>query len=223
MCIKTLLILLVEGPAWLPLINCSLVGWSEYQGVRGFSGAVSLSGKGLVVPFGASGGERGMPWGIDSWDNGVCCLDADRPGLGGLVGDWARLTKSNPNELDSLSDSGIWWLLNGARVDCVNFISFAGNQVSSNFTSQEISKCWWAASQNWYHLDPGSYLTKIISQLLGSSLCLLGVSNTAGAALWALDYTLYASQIGVTQVHFHDGIGYKYNFVSFTFIHPCHL
>lgn len=40
-----------------------------------------------------------------------------------------------------------------------------------------------------------------------------GVSNTAGAALWALDYTLYASQIGVTRVHFHDGIGYKYNFV----------
>ena len=40
-----------------------------------------------------------------------------------------------------------------------------------------------------------------------------GVSNTAGAALWALDYTLYASQMGVTRVHFHNGIGYKYNFV----------
>jgi hypothetical protein len=40
-----------------------------------------------------------------------------------------------------------------------------------------------------------------------------GVSNTAGAALWALDYVLYASQIGISRVHFHEGIGYKYNLV----------
>jgi len=38
-----------------------------------------------------------------------------------------------------------------------------------------------------------------------------GVSNTAGAALWALDYTLFATQIGISRVHFHEGIGYKYN------------
>lgn len=44
-----------------------------------------------------------------------------------------------------------------------------------------------------------------------------GVSNTAGAALWTLDYTLFASQIGISRVHFHEGIGYKYNLVcSFT-------
>ncbi|KAJ7089061.1 glycoside hydrolase family 79 protein [Mycena epipterygia] len=36
-----------------------------------------------------------------------------------------------------------------------------------------------------------------------------GVSNTAGAVLWTLDYALYASQIGATQVYFHEGIGYK--------------
>lgn len=41
-----------------------------------------------------------------------------------------------------------------------------------------------------------------------------GVSNSAGAALWALDYILYASQIGISRVHFHEGIGYKYNLVS---------
>lgn len=40
-----------------------------------------------------------------------------------------------------------------------------------------------------------------------------GVSNTAGAALWALDYTLFASQIGISRLHFHEGIGYKYNLV----------
>ena len=40
-----------------------------------------------------------------------------------------------------------------------------------------------------------------------------GVSNTAGAALWGLDYVLLAGQLGMTRVYFHQGIGYKYNFV----------
>lgn len=44
-----------------------------------------------------------------------------------------------------------------------------------------------------------------------------GVSNTAGAALWTLDYTLFASQIGVSRVHFHEGIGYKYSLVKILF------
>ena len=57
-------------------------------------------------------------------------------------------------------------------------------------------------------------LNYILGKTNGYSCCgALGVSNTAGAALCILDYTLYTSQIGVTQVHFHDGIGYKYNFV----------
>ncbi|KAI0027404.1 hypothetical protein K488DRAFT_61654 [Vararia minispora EC-137] len=41
-----------------------------------------------------------------------------------------------------------------------------------------------------------------------------GVSDTAGAALWALDYLLYATQIGIERVYFHEGIGYKYNFIQ---------
>lgn len=39
------------------------------------------------------------------------------------------------------------------------------------------------------------------------------VSDTAGAALWALDYTLFAATLGIQRVYFHEGIGYKYNFV----------
>lgn len=35
------------------------------------------------------------------------------------------------------------------------------------------------------------------------------VSNTAGAALWALDYSLFATQIGISRVFFHEGIGFK--------------
>ncbi|KAG6887825.1 hypothetical protein C0995_012372 [Termitomyces sp. Mi166 len=39
-----------------------------------------------------------------------------------------------------------------------------------------------------------------------------GVSNTAGAALWTLDYVL--TQIGISRVHFHQGIGFKYNHIQ---------
>ncbi|KAN0138028.1 glycoside hydrolase family 79 protein [Lactarius tabidus] len=41
-----------------------------------------------------------------------------------------------------------------------------------------------------------------------------GVSDTAGALLWALDYTLFASQLGIKRVYFHNGIGFRYNFIQ---------
>ena len=76
--------------------------------------------------------------------------------MGGNGGGWARVTMSGPNESDLLLDSGSWRSLDGAGIYCVNFDSFAGNQVSSNVTSREVLKRWWAASQNWYPLEPGS-------------------------------------------------------------------
>ena len=88
-----------------------------------------------------------------------------------LGGGWARSTRSSPNESDSVSDSSdIWWCWLCASPGCASDFSFTMNQVSSNFTLQEISKCWWAVSQNWYPLDPGLYLMKIISWLFGLSL-----------------------------------------------------
>ena len=112
---------------------------------------VSVSGRGGLDAHRAlgKGGLGGIAcWGFDP--------DAVWPGVGGLVGGWARLTRSSPNESDLLSDSGIWQLLNGTGINCVNVDSFAGNQVSLNFTSREIFNRWWAASQNWYPLEPGS-------------------------------------------------------------------
>ncbi|KDR81787.1 hypothetical protein GALMADRAFT_221653 [Galerina marginata CBS 339.88] len=41
-----------------------------------------------------------------------------------------------------------------------------------------------------------------------------GVSNTAGAALWTLDHALHASQIGITRLYFHEGVGFKYNLIQ---------
>ena len=53
-----------------------------------------------------------------------------------------------------------------------------------------------------------------------------GVSNSAGSALWAIDYTLRAATRGIRQAFFHQGIGYKYNFVrcfdSRNCIHRCY-
>ena len=83
----------------------------------------------------------------------VCFFGVDWPGLGGHGEGWAGMTSSSPNVSDSLSDSEI----GGAFMDAQCFFaSFAGNKVSSNFTSQEILMQWWAVSQNWYPLDPGS-------------------------------------------------------------------
>jgi len=41
-----------------------------------------------------------------------------------------------------------------------------------------------------------------------------GVRNTAGAAIWTLDYVLFAPQIGISQVFFHQGVGYKYSMIQ---------
>ena len=123
------LIVPLDDPACSCCCSHALVGRNEYRGTGGCGGAGSMSGKGVIERLGApgKGGLRGhavIVWGKD------------------VTGGWARLTRSSPDELDSLSDSGIWRSLDGAGIDCVNFNSFAGNQVSSNFTSWEITKCW---------------------------------------------------------------------------------
>jgi hypothetical protein len=38
-----------------------------------------------------------------------------------------------------------------------------------------------------------------------------GVSNTAAAALWFIDYSLQAASLGITGVFYHQGIGYNYS------------
>lgn len=38
-----------------------------------------------------------------------------------------------------------------------------------------------------------------------------GVSNSAAAALWMVDYTLQAASKGIGGVYFHQGIGYNYS------------
>jgi hypothetical protein len=38
-----------------------------------------------------------------------------------------------------------------------------------------------------------------------------GVSNSAAAALWVVDYSLQAAAIGVSTVFYHQGIGYNYS------------
>ena len=130
----------------------SSVGQRWYQGV----GAMPMSGKFTCDPLGGVGGSIG--WGSSA-------LGANGPGLVGPIRGWSRVI--NPgSESESVFDS----LKNWQSLEGASDISFTGNINSLNFTSQEISKHRWAVSQNWYPLDPGSYPTKIISQLFGSSL-----------------------------------------------------
>ena len=98
------------------------------------------------APCGTAGGAMGgFGW--------VCFFGVDWPGLGGLGGGWAGMTNSSPDWSESLSDSEIGRSFADAWFF---FTSCAGNRVSLNFTSREISMRWWAASKNWYPLEPGS-------------------------------------------------------------------
>ena len=63
----------------------------------------------------------------------VTAVGADWPGLGGLVGGWTSLTRSSPDESDSLSDLRNWPSLDGAKSDCASIVSFAGKQVFFKF------------------------------------------------------------------------------------------
>ena len=106
MCINTLLIVWVEGLACCCHCSHCLVGQNEYQGAAGSDGAVPVSGKGVLECHGAQGGARSWLGGPALCDGDAGCPNADRPGLGGLLGGWARVTKSSPDQSDSLSDSG---------------------------------------------------------------------------------------------------------------------
>ena len=126
-CMSTSFIFPCEGPGCDCLCSCAFVGRNEYRGVGGCNGAVSMSGIGVLELLGTQGGAIGGLRCLVLWDLFNVDPDAGRPGLGGLVGGWARLAKSSPDESDSLSDSGIWRSLIHARTNFVAFDSFAGN------------------------------------------------------------------------------------------------
>ena len=116
-----------------------------------------MSGKAEVLHGSSSGATGGALVGYITGPLGAVTVSrVDQPGLGGLVGGWTSLTKSNPDESDSLFDLRNWQSLDGARFGCASIISFAGNRVSLSFTSWEILKCQWAVSQNMYPLNPSS-------------------------------------------------------------------
>ncbi|KZT42000.1 glycoside hydrolase family 79 protein [Sistotremastrum suecicum HHB10207 ss-3] len=40
------------------------------------------------------------------------------------------------------------------------------------------------------------------------------VSDASGAAIWLTDYSLFAATLGVANLYFHEGVGYKYNLIQ---------
>ncbi|KAK7021937.1 hypothetical protein VNI00_017166 [Paramarasmius palmivorus] len=58
-----------------------------------------------------------------------------------------------------------------------------------------------------YH---STFIKKKLKRIQGAP----GVSNVAGAALWTLDYALFARTLNISKVYFHEGIGFKYNLIQ---------
>ena len=86
-----------------------------------------MSGKAEVLHGTSGGAARGVLNGdITGLLGPVTAGCVDQPGLGGLVGCWISLTKSNPDESDLLSDSRNWQSPDGARYGCASIVSLAG-------------------------------------------------------------------------------------------------
>ncbi|KIP06086.1 glycoside hydrolase family 79 protein [Phlebiopsis gigantea 11061_1 CR5-6] len=115
------------------------------------------------------------------------------------------LLDSTPGELVSVVSqhrySGAF--CSGGDFPLVSFMSKAS--VRSNLTLWE--------------LDVATAVNNGLAYILGETGSIAchgapGVSNTAGAALWVVDYTLFAASIGIGELHFHEGVGFKYNFIQ---------
>jgi hypothetical protein len=103
------------------------------------------------------------------------------------------------------------------RVDCLSPMNEQSNMTAGNLTdlipdiaySKARGLGYIGGEMNSlackYRQSTCMYLSNIRSTGHGAP----GVSNTAGAALWTLDYTLFAATLGITQVFFHEGIGFK--------------
>ena len=100
--INMLLILSPEGcGSW---VSHSFVGHKEYHGLGGSGIAGSWPDLEGCAPVGTCGGAMGGFGRACVWGFCAVWLGADWPGLGGLVGGWARMTRSSPELSDSLSD-----------------------------------------------------------------------------------------------------------------------
>ena len=89
----------VDDPGCGCLCSLAFVLRSEYQGATGGIGADPVSGKGVWGLLGACG--IGGLGGLARWElgpNAVWC------GVGGFAGGWARVTRSSPDESESLSE-----------------------------------------------------------------------------------------------------------------------
>ncbi|KAI0006289.1 glycoside hydrolase family 79 protein [Xylariaceae sp. FL0662B] len=65
------------------------------------------------------------------------------------------------------------------------------------------------------HLDEYASIRPGIRQVLGETNSLYhegrpGLSDTFGAALWGIDFNLYAASVGIARVHMHMGTDYRY-------------
>lgn len=109
----------------------------------------------------------------------------------------------------------------GRRVSTVSQHHYSGDSCETSHDDVEAftSKANIRASLDGLRSDIQASLENEVEYVLGeagSYTChgAVGASNTAAAALWALDYALHAATIGVSRIFFHQGIGYRSNFMQ---------
>ncbi|KAF7358555.1 Glycoside hydrolase family 79 protein [Mycena venus] len=121
----------------------------------------------------------------------------------------------------NLLDSGILTSEPGSFITAISQHLYSGLDFSGNISvlNQLMSKATIRSNLTAFVPDIKATRAKGLDYVLGetNSYAVHGaanVSNAAGAALWALDYTLSASQIGISKLFFEGGIGYKYNLLQ---------
>ncbi|KIJ49721.1 glycoside hydrolase family 79 protein [Sphaerobolus stellatus SS14] len=107
-------------------------------------------------------------------------------------------------------------------ITCSNLISqhcYSGKfcQGGAFALSSFMSKSAIRSNLTVFHANIAEVHSKGLAYILGETNSIAcrsvpGVSGTAGATLWVIDYTLQAAIQGIKDTFFHQGIRYKYNF-----------
>ncbi|KAI0049009.1 glycoside hydrolase family 79 protein [Auriscalpium vulgare] len=146
-------------------------------------------------------------------------LKANVPLIGGAFAESSHSTGGFSPQ--GIFQNGVLSSIGGSQIKTISQHHYSGSFCSGdNGVLQDLmTKATIRSNLSSFSADISAVHAKGLQYILGETNSYSchgapGVSNTAGAALWGLDYALFAAQLGITRVYFHEGIGYKYNFIQ---------
>ncbi|KAJ3829162.1 glycoside hydrolase family 79 protein [Lentinula raphanica] len=122
-----------------------------------------------------------------------------------------------------LFNNGILQTAPGMLIDTISQHVYSGSGLGCGSTDQCIqdmmTKAFIRGNLSQFIPDIAATKSHNLTYVLGETNSYFdhgsaNVSNSAGAALWALDYAFFAASLGIERLHFHEGVGYKYNFIQ---------